>query len=196
MIKAAQLARNNKERQTSLLDLLQVFREFTETGSVTTAKTASKALATQVATLEQATRKISQQAKQPTTFATIAARGTQPTQARQLMQARTTPQQGPRSIQDNWTVVQSRKTRTEPTQLVLGLKDKTATVNSLYLRDTINQLAKEAGYQGVLVGGARKTGRNNLALVFLEPRARLYTTNNLSVIQRHIDITRILEDST
>lgn len=55
-------ATSSRIEQTKLLDLIEVFREFTEYGKIT--KT-SAILATQVANLEQATRKIEKQASIP-----------------------------------------------------------------------------------------------------------------------------------
>ena len=76
IVKAASIAKSHDE-QTSLLDLLEVFRQYTEKGKVTTT---SRILATQVANLKSTTRRIESKAKElaatkPPTLAQIATSG-------------------------------------------------------------------------------------------------------------------------
>ena len=66
LIVRASAAASTHTEQSSLLDLLEVFRDFTENGRI---KTASTILATQVASLESTTRNIAQKAKQLATSA-------------------------------------------------------------------------------------------------------------------------------
>lgn len=75
LVRAASLASANDSKQKNILDLLKVFRDFIEHGRVSRTDSASKILATQVASLKQATKKIATQARQTDkpSYATAAA---------------------------------------------------------------------------------------------------------------------------
>lgn len=92
-------ASNSRIEQTRLLDLLEIFREYTEKGVI---QKTSSILATQVANLEQATRKIENQTRQKPSWAKIAQ--TQPEQ-------QTSKPTGPSPVEsrEKWTLVTSKK---------------------------------------------------------------------------------------
>ena len=106
-------ASNFRAKQAKLLDLLEVFRQYTENGII---YKASSILATQVASLEQATRKIENQTRQTSSWAKIA-QTPQAKSPNQLNQPANQQNQQPNQpilassakSMDKWTVVTSKK---------------------------------------------------------------------------------------
>ena len=77
-------ASTNRTQQTNILELVQVFREYTESGVL---RKASTILATQVASLERATRKVETLARPSLPRQPLAAQATQATQSSQASQS-------------------------------------------------------------------------------------------------------------
>lgn len=206
LIEAASYLEGDENEQSKVLDLLEVFRDYLEKGTRPISSTA-KALATQVASLEQASKKITKQARQAEqqqqhqhqhqqhprrlfSEVTKAGTGCNSTQA----------QQQPATHQPTgaWTVVQRKRAKPEPvrTRLTFALQNKEQEINPMQLRDSINDLAKKGGFQGILTTAVKKSTKGNLVITLHSTEAKEFLTQHTQIVQDHIPITQILEDNT
>lgn len=165
---------NDEVERTNLLNLLEVFREYTEKGRV---RSVAGAISSQVATIESVTRKLKEQVKAPqkalystmasiptaTSTSTLKTRATPPsTQPNQRSPSLSPPQT------TEWTTV-GGKTKTthqkhSPRKVVLTLDNKTQDFNPKQTRDKVNAFFNTLGWKSPICATATKSGNNNLVL--------------------------------
>ena len=177
IIEASTIAITHQE-QSKILDLLEIFREYTEKGQV---KTVASILANQVNNLETATRKIESKTKALTKTTTYAqaAQGSQPTQD-QGVQDHTRSIDRTYSSQNlqpqEWTLV-GQKSKNDTTNLTRvkpssksKSKDKRAIligaslakdVSVLSLRNMLNNAFEVKGIKGPVVASITKSLNQN-----------------------------------
>ena len=192
IIEASSIAVTHQE-QSRILDLLELFREYTEKGQV---KTVASILASQVNNLETATRKIESKTKALTKTTTYA-QASQPTQNRTSSIGRNLSQ----NLQpQEWTLV-GQKTKTSPTNpieakpsLKLKNKDKRAILigtsltkdaSVLSLRNMLNKAFEAKGIKGPVVASITKSLNQNTVIT----TTGTYSANFLlekQDIQKHI----------
>lgn len=185
----AYTASANRTEQTNLLDLIQVFREYTESGII---RKTTSILASQVANLERATRKVEILAKpKPSQSPKPSQRsenrisenpppsqnnGTNQPKASYAQVANTSPT-------NNWTTINTKelakaklaKAQKEKEKAKLKEKDRrlvllsstTATTqfSSLRLRNLINDAFKKAGQSELVIRSISKTMAENIVLI-------------------------------
>jgi hypothetical protein len=167
----------SREEQSKLLDLLEIFREYTEKGRI---QAASSIIASQVAHLETATRQIESKAKTlartstpinnqpanahtttgntPPTFANIASQGATNTTSTQ-----------------EWTIV-GKKNKVLPSKpmkpttqnrliLVRSITDSDAALSPQTTRDALNKAFSDKGIREPVVAAVSKTRGQNLVLI-------------------------------
>jgi hypothetical protein len=195
-------ATRNRERQTRLLDLLEIFREYTEHGRT---KNTSFILASQVANLEAATRKIEYQARQtakPAINKAPASANPPPSApAKQTTWAKVAhpSNQGNQGQSDKWTDIRPKgrssasntssrskdlissgatskgKGRSALTKRCTLLQARNVQANpfsSIKIRDSLNHAFKEKGIQELVISTVTQSLRGNLVVT---------TTPNFSV---------------
>jgi hypothetical protein len=177
LVTEASLKAPTYEEKSQILDLLEVFRDYTERGRISNF---SKIIGSQVSNLEQATRKIERIAKappKPTPIATIAIPETQPVQkppslaqiaSQGAIQTTSTPQE--------WKLVQKRTTKSSEEaskpqpkackRLILyqAPKDSTSPILPLTLRNAFNKAFADKGVQGPVVNTISRTRSNNIVV--------------------------------
>jgi hypothetical protein len=166
---------NSRNQQARLLDLVEIFREFTEFGRV---RHTSSILATQVANLEKATRKIEIQAKVP-----ISQVGVKPTFSEVALPNPAKP--------ENWTLVSSNKGNRTKTSNGTSSKETTSmstssgksklalsrrctllqarnvqasSFSSIQLRNAINSAFNKKGIQGLVISTVALSLRGNITV--------------------------------
>jgi hypothetical protein len=187
IIQACSLA-SSREEQSKLLDLLEVFREYTEKGRL---KAASTIIASQIANLETATRQIETKAKalakapaleprptstptpstasstrpSPSSFASVAAKGTEPSPTAK-----------------EWTLVGKAKPATSklapkaikpPKEnrliLVKSATGTSASFSPLAARNTFNKAFADKGIKGPVVTSVTKSLSQNIVVTTTSP---------------------------
>jgi hypothetical protein len=183
LIQACSLASSHKE-QSKLLDILEVFREYTENGRL---QTASTIIASQVANLESATRQIENKAK-ALAKAPVPSVPSKPSTLRQspgtgppgLTGTTGTPSSTPSgtpssyaSIARNgqeWTLVKPKakkpeRTNSKPNRLILVRSAATPLdFSSLALRNAFNKAFADKGVKGPVVNTITKSLGQNLVV--------------------------------
>ena len=79
--------------------------------------------------------------------------------------------------------------------MILSLQDKEQSVNPQQLRNKINTSANHAGFVGLLAVAAKKSEKGNLVLTFNDTRAKSFLAKNLHIVNTHVKVTEILDDS-
>ncbi|SMY29671.1 unnamed protein product [Zymoseptoria tritici ST99CH_1A5] len=158
--------------QTRVLDLLEVFRHFTER---TDFRTTSQILAKQVSNLETTTKKLAAQAKKPTFADVVKGDSGSATSTSTSSTTKTTQQQQQQQQQQQWTTVSRRaskpKEQAEPMPLILVPKDKEKELDQIATRDKINDALKGED-QELAVLAIKKSFRGNIVLNFATEKAR------------------------
>jgi hypothetical protein len=184
-------ASTNRTQQTNILELVQVFREYTESGVL---RKASNILATQVASLERATRKVETLARpvlprQPqapqATQATQSSQASQNPQASQNIQIPPSYAQIAKSTSSNtsWTIVKTKeqakakqatsqkakelaKSKEKDSRLILLKSTISGSLpfSPLRLRNAINDAFKKAGQSELVVKSIAKTLAENIVV--------------------------------
>lgn len=168
----------NRDEQSRLCDLLEIFREYTEKGLLSKA---SKIIATQVANLETATREIETRAKdlknseKPMTSMTQ--KYPHQTQMKTSMASVAKSNIEPTTGPQEWTVVGKKSsTQAKPTYptkqnlrackrvILVQDPDMTATVSPLQARNTINNAFAAKGVKGPVVNLVSKTNSGNISI--------------------------------
>jgi hypothetical protein len=181
LIQASTLA-DTKHRQSMLLDLLEVFRDFTENGRVN--KHGVSLLASQVSNLETVSRSLGTKVKQlqKPTPETISSKTTPSTSMTSTLtppaaKARTpgpmsyaaTASNGEPKTSD-WQLIAKKKTpppspknSLSTRQLVL-VQDQPATFNSLELRNAFNRSFADKGVTGPVVASVTPSAKRNIVV--------------------------------
>jgi hypothetical protein len=183
-------ASTNRTQQTNILELVQVFREYIESGVL---RKASTILATQVASLERATRKVETLARPSLPRQTQASQATQATQSSQASQSSQNSQNNQTSLSyaqiaksssntTSWTIVKPKeqakaKLDSQKTKELAKSKEKDRRlilINSaisgslpyspLKLRNAINDAFKKAGQSELVVRSISKTLADNIVV--------------------------------
>ena len=143
LILGASVIAKGTPEQNDLLDLLEIFREYTEKKKV---RQTSSILAKQINNLEKATKKIEQQ---PRTYATVTGQST----SKELDNA----------IKSPWSVVQKKKPSSKESilekRVIITLANPEVTINSQKTRDEIN---KAIGVTAV--AAVARTRNNNIVI--------------------------------
>jgi hypothetical protein len=165
----------SRDEQTKLLDLLEIFREYTEKGRL---QSASSIIASQVANLETATRQIENKAKAlakaptppnntPSETTTTTTRATSPSFASMATQgaARST-------IPQEWTFVEKKNKAQAPKParqasqnrliLIKSVASTNANFSSLATRNAFNKAFSDKGIKGPVVATVSKSLGQNL----------------------------------
>jgi hypothetical protein len=180
LIEAAASLEDQGEEQTKVLDLLQVFREYTESKTVT----ASKIIAKQITHLEATSRKLAHQASKPT-----------------YAQAAAPASKEPRVKVPEWSTVTRKKTpvttqsqNPEICRLVLVLQDKEQEIRPLIIRDKINALLRTKGYTGQPCLLARKSQKSkNLVIELTSSKARESVLTCLPNLETFFKVQRVID---
>lgn len=193
LLKAATTLADDKKRQDKVLDLLEVFRTYTEEDKV------EKATKRLVLNMEQATRKLVNTSK--TTYASIASKRGEtgpkkPNQDKSQETIQANPVVNPIKEKSEWTTIQRSKQPRKPVRLVLDPKDKKITFNSKSTRDNINKALHQQGYPRACISSVSKSMKNNIILTFLEEGAKAFTLKHQDIIQRSLPFVSILEDES
>ena len=211
IVEAASLSKTDPEEQTRLLDLVEVFREYTERKPLSSAtKTISAQVAnlgTVVTKIERATRQQGPQAKavppppalqkgvlpHATTAPSYASAvgNTQPVDRASF---------SPSPSASEWVTVQrkaptSQTQPAQPTQLVLSLPNKDQPIDSFQTRNRINNAYKAKGYKDILTLSATRSLKGNLVLKLASKAAKDYIVQNPQALKEAVPYTAILEDS-
>ena len=176
-------ATQSRNRQARLLDLLEVFREFTEHGRI---RNTTTILATQVANLEQATRKIENQARQAqakpnqaliaqpkTTWANVANIDKNQGNSTQRFDIRPT---GNRAKASNTSSSPKETTSTGTSSgkgkfaltkrgtLLQARNVQANTFSPIVIRNSLNSAFNKEGIQGLVVSSVSTSVRGNLVI--------------------------------
>lgn len=158
----------SREEQSRILDLLEIFREYTEKGKL---QSASTIIASQVANLETATRQIETKAKAlakaPTPTPTLSGAPSFASIATAGAKATTSPQE--------WTVVGSKKkdspspkpnkpASTRRLILVLSPIGSSTSFSPLAVRNAFNKAFSDKGVIGPVVASVAKTLGQNIVV--------------------------------
>lgn len=206
LVKAAALLK--EEEQTRALNLLEVFRDYTEGRQVTRP---AKAIATQVLALEKTTKTLSkatslvgksrstipvnkegeiQKEGSKASYATVA-RGDTRNGVREETREGEKGEKG-----KEWTVVGRQRERpTKQAKLILSLEEGT-TVEPRKVRDRINEIFTKKGYRDFLVLSASRSAKGNLILSFKDTKSREIAGTNLATIQEVIPVLTILDSTS
>lgn len=181
----AYYATQNRNEQSRLLDLLEIFREYTEKGHLTKA---SNIITTQIANLEQATKQIEtktrslQKTHNPSTIQQNSAEGSKVNQQAQSSHPPTMASIAGKNMESSnqcyeWTVVGKKTSAqakvTHPTQpktkktrrvILIQNPSETTTVSPLQARNHINQAFSAKGVKGPVIALVSKTHGNNIAI--------------------------------
>lgn len=173
LILQASIMTNSYEEQNKLLELLDVFRDYTEKGRVTnqiTDKLSAK-LAFHSATLANASEKAAKTLKKAT--ATVAGQNNQTAAAATTTTNTNAPQSyatiaAQPSKNATWTTVAPKKKPT-PKKLIthyqiVATLEENQTINPLQARNKINEAFQKAGIAGPVIQLAALSKRNNLIL--------------------------------
>lgn len=189
VIQAANLTENNPTEQTSLLDLVEVFRDYTETGRVN--KKNSAILGDQISSLSNASKELRDKIK----------RLEKPTQATQQQQQQQQPTTQPisyaaavaavRSKEQQWTTIQKKPQKARPSlkerQLVLVSQGAPAAFNALKLRNAFNEaFTAKGGVQSPVVASVTISSKGNKVLTTTPAFTAKYLLENQNIWQ---DIT-------
>ena len=164
-------------QQSQLLDLIEVFRDFTEQGRIN--KSGLSALATQVTSLEIVSKTLNKGVKalqKPTTQAqlpktTLPAPATQ-NQPQSQTYAAIASQQPPK--ESSWKTATTTKPPLKTTSTATSRKDKqlvletpdlsTSNLNPLAMRNSINQAFLEKGINLPVISSVKTSNRGNIVL--------------------------------
>ncbi|KAF1982153.1 hypothetical protein K402DRAFT_308579, partial [Aulographum hederae CBS 113979] len=176
IVLASQLTQNRIE-QTSILDLLQIFREYTEKSQV---RYASSIIASQVASLENISRRIDSKTKiqkpsqpvkpaQPTQSPFPSQRPIQPQQTKASYAQMASPKNGEAEKQE-WTTVQKKPKSPSPNQGIQSLRSRQlvlirtvhSPINPLKIRNAINDAFSRKGVEHKVIASVSlsKTNQN------------------------------------
>ena len=175
--------------QNKLLELLDVFRDYTEKGRIVNqvADKLSAKLAYHSATLANASQQATKTLKKATT--TIAApANTQKPASWAAVAAKNTDQ--------DWTTVQQRK-KTKPTnkkprsyyQMLLTLAEGQPT-NPLVVRNKINQAFEKAGVKGPVIKEISITKKNNLILTATDGYSGDFLLQQINVWENQLQVKK------
>ncbi|KAF2633551.1 hypothetical protein BU25DRAFT_298191, partial [Macroventuria anomochaeta] len=191
MVTQASKLADTHEEQTRLLDLLEVFRDFTENNRVN--KHGVSVLASQVSNLESVSRSLGSKVKQlqkPTT-ATTATTATppEPTQPSPPTRSYATTASNSQPKTTDWQLVGNKKTPA-PTpknslstrQLVL-LQEHPAPFNSLQLRNAFNQAFVNKGVSSPVVALVTPSAKQNIVLTTTPTFTAKYLLENQDIWQ-------------
>jgi hypothetical protein len=206
LIDAAALLGSSNTEQTRVLNLLEVFRDFTEKKST---PTTANILRSQTTALEKSIRKINTALeKQPEnqSQSNHIAKQQDTTMQRPSfadVSRRNIPAPGqskPITNPSSWTVVgQRNKTiaqESRPVRLVLEVENRDALIKPLELRNSINAEMTKLGFQGLCALSTSKSSKGNLMLYLAHRRARDFVLQNGPALYQLTRFTRVLEDSS
>nr|POE44872.1 hypothetical protein CFP56_78952 [Quercus suber] len=208
LVDAASLLQGNPAKLNQVLDLLQVFREFLEEGTLAKSRrTANLVLEAKIENLEKITRQSITNTRQNKQS------DPKPQQKQnheiQATSNRSYAQMAMSSISGNlpnqetspkWTTVQRKpnsipKSNRPNNTLIISLTDKETPINPLELRNEINERGKKKGFQDILVTAVLKSQRNNLVLNCFSEKAKEFISKNMDILQKaHPD--RIITDKS
>jgi hypothetical protein len=204
LLVSAYSASNSRAEQTQLLDLLGVFREYTESGLV---RKTTSLLATQIANLEQTSRKIELQAKTNQSWAKVAA----------ITPTTSVAQKSYLSSNQDWTLVTSKKgsstgtskntspstrEKTSPRAsgpgkpalskrctLLQAHRVQASSFSSIRTRDLINKAFQANGIQKLVVSIALLSIKGNIVIVTTPDFNSDFLLENLAIIKGVLPLT-------
>lgn len=212
LIKAADL---EEDRETSLeiLDLLNIYREYTEKGTLNRSKSA---LATQVRSLENTSRALANRTKELTKLATNAAKPTDPPTLPRA-DATTQPDTGNSQVNyasiaaagsEKWTTI-ARKTppKPSPPAILATVKPKTtrqvifrpinlpAKTSSFTMRNSFNKAFSTAyPKKPTVIAAASLSEKGNLVLTVTENYSTEFLHRNKAIVDSVMPTASILEN--
>ncbi|KAF1990556.1 hypothetical protein K402DRAFT_390178, partial [Aulographum hederae CBS 113979] len=201
IVVASQLSHDRTE-QSSLLDLLQIFRDFTEKGQV---RYASSIIAFQVATLENVSKRIDNKTKthKPAKPAQLSQPIPSPPQPVQLQQAKpsyaqmASPRTG-KTGKAEWTTIQKKTKPQGPTQGVQALRFKQlilirtvqSPINPLRIRDAINNAFSQKGIEHKVIASVSLSKTNqNIILTTMQSFTGQYLLDQRAIWENEISFS-------
>jgi uncharacterized protein YegP (UPF0339 family) len=203
LIEAVQLLKQTPGEQTRVLDLLEVFRDFTERKEVSNT---GNILATQTTALEKVIRQFEKSTEFSWNKSPILGVQMQPSRPtfsqviqKDLSKDYKPLESGPTATPNSWKFVGSQKKQNpeiKHIRLVLRLSDTSPGTKPRELWDSINTIAKELGYVGIFALSTSKSTKGNLILQLLNKTTRDFFQNHSNALRERIGFTTILEDSS
>jgi hypothetical protein len=223
LVQAAALYGEQPKKQTRILNLIAIFRSFTDDGEL---PSTAGVLSAHTTALEKVIRRVekattaqlsqnpqpqnSQRASQnhPGGDPTTSQNSLPPTSGQQgipsfadmLRKDTLKPTEHSKSLNSDWTTIGHKgkptPTISKPIRLVLEIPDKDRVIKPILLRDGINNRVKLQGFKGVFALSTTKSGKGNLVVYLYSKAARDFfykDENDLRTTFRH---TRILEDDS
>ncbi|KAF1986689.1 hypothetical protein K402DRAFT_332103 [Aulographum hederae CBS 113979] len=198
---ASQLSHERAE-QSSLLNLFQIFREFTEKGQV---RYASSIIASQVATLENISKRIDNQTKthKPAKPAQSPQPTPSPQQPVQLQQAKPSYAQvaSPRTGEtgkSEWTTVQKKTKPQGPNQRVQALRSRQliliktvqSPISPLRIKDAINNAFGQKGVEHKVIASVSLSKTNqNIILTTMQSFTGQYLLDQRAIWEKEISFS-------
>ena len=217
-IEAAGICKDNKDEQSRILSVIELFRAYKDDRTL---PTATAKLEKQVSMLETSVSKLTKlvqkenppkEPEQQKTYKDAVLRGrpclsnTGPTKSTPSLRAATVEPRGVQSTPgrqdtDKWTTIERRKA-TQTTyngRVVLAIEQEVkASFNAITLRNSINQAFSQAGHLpgSYLITGTKLSDKGNLVLTPKNNEAKKILLENLELLRTLISIQRVLDDST
>lgn len=202
IVLASQLSLDRSE-QSTLLDLLQIFREYTEKGKV---NYASSILATQVASLEIISKRIDNKTKQPKPGlpAQLAKRTPLPEQQAQpqgtkASYAQVVSSQTKASEKTEWSTIQRKTKPQSPNQGLQSLKSRQlilmrtvqTSISPLKIRDAINDAFSQKGIQHKVIASVSLSKTNqNIILTTMQSFTGQYLLDQKAIWEKEVSFSK------
>ena len=181
VVQAANLAENNPTQQTSLLDLVEVFRDYTENGRVN--KKNSAILGDQISSLSNVSKELREKVRRLDKPTTTAAPSTHPVPAKTTSYATVAAS----NKEQPWTNVQHKKTTPKPKtslserQLVL-VSEVPAAFDALKLRNAFNHaFTTKGGVQSPVVASITPSAKGNKVVTTTPAFTAKYLLENQNI---------------
>lgn len=179
-----------EKEQTEVLNLLDIFRQYTETNTV------PKILAQQLSSLEHTTKQLKDTTKRAT-FAQVAASNPNPNTRDTSLNSRPSIQTLG-TTETSWQTVAKRKTSIPKLgKLVLETTDKTFEFKPIELRNKANKILQDKGQTGQPgILSIYKSKAGNLVLTVADQSARADIAKHIDLFRGIGPICGLIEDNT
>ena len=219
LVEAALYLKSEPKRQIKLLDLIEIFRQYTTNNEL---PTAANIIAVQTNALERVIRRVkkatSSQQDPPSQVQTSQfASQPCPRADPAMYQSSSPPTSGQRSIPTfaditrrnllkpteppkvptkGWLMVGRNgkpiSEATKPVRLVLEMTDKTTTIKPLLLRDTVNESVGSLGFRELFALSTSKSAKGNLVLTLNSKEARDFAYQQIETLQHILGAEHLL----
>ncbi|KAM3073735.1 hypothetical protein ACMFMG_012184 [Clarireedia jacksonii] len=212
LIEALSLVKS-REKQTDILDLIEIFREYTESNQI---KKASQLLAGQINNLEYATRRIETKANASVNTAKAAQTKAKSLNVEKLsanptvllnarlnagLNANTKPtfaSVAAANTADSWTTVEAKKPikkAKKATNRLILIRDQYAPISPLQLRNSLNKAFELKGIKGPVVSAiSTTTNKKNLVITTTAPYTADFLIEKLAIWEKTISFRTIQKD--